>query len=126
MNLIRRHGFDAMAARNCFHCGFVDVRNDDIHAALLEWGRGIGYDRVTDPAWRERTIKNAEEFIAGEQAKPEPDRRLATVLFVDIVERCGAEKLTVYARYQRRGGIDINPFRSSQDERPANTRLWRQ
>ena len=47
-------------------------------------------------------------------------------MFVDILGRCGPEKLAVYARYTRRGGIDINPYRSSGDERPANTRLWRQ
>ena len=47
-------------------------------------------------------------------------------MFVDILERCGPEQLTVYARYQRRGGIDINPFRSNFEARPANTRLWRQ
>ncbi len=47
-------------------------------------------------------------------------------MFVDIVERCGAHKLTVYARYQRRGGIDINPFRSNFEDAPRNLRLWRQ
>ena len=47
-------------------------------------------------------------------------------MFVDIVERCGAAKLTVYARYQRRGGIDINPFRSNFEDTPRNLRLWRQ
>ena len=47
-------------------------------------------------------------------------------MFVDIVERCGAQKLTVYARYQRRGGIDINPLRSNFEAAPKNLRLWRQ
>lgn len=47
-------------------------------------------------------------------------------MFVDISERCGARKLTVYARYQRRGGIDINPFRSNFENPPRNLRLWRQ
>jgi 7-cyano-7-deazaguanine reductase len=47
-------------------------------------------------------------------------------MFVDIVERCGARELTVYARYQRRGGIDINPFRSNFEAAPKNLRLWRQ
>ena len=47
-------------------------------------------------------------------------------MFVDILERCRPTRLSIHARYQRRGGIDINPFRSSEDERPANTRLWRQ
>ncbi len=47
-------------------------------------------------------------------------------MFVDIAERCGAGRLTVYARYQRRGGIDINPFRSNFEDTPKNLRLWRQ
>jgi 7-cyano-7-deazaguanine reductase len=47
-------------------------------------------------------------------------------MFVDILEHCKPEQLTVYARYQRRGGIDINPFRSNFEHDPPNTRLWRQ
>ena len=47
-------------------------------------------------------------------------------MFVDIFERCGPQKLSVYARYQRRGGIDINPFRSNFEKMPRNLRLWRQ
>jgi 7-cyano-7-deazaguanine reductase len=47
-------------------------------------------------------------------------------MFMDIRERCGAEQLTVYARYQRRGGIDINPFRSNFEAAAPNSRLWRQ
>jgi len=47
-------------------------------------------------------------------------------MFVDILEHCRAEKLTIYARYQRRGGIDINPFRSNFEDDPPNARLWRQ
>ena len=34
-------------------------------------------------------------------------------VYSDLMERCNPEALTVYARYTRRGGIDINPFRSS-------------
>ena len=47
-------------------------------------------------------------------------------MFVDIFERCSPQRLSVYARYQRRGGIDINPFRSTEDTTPENLRLWRQ
>ncbi len=47
-------------------------------------------------------------------------------MFIDILERCQPERLTVYARYQRRGGIDINPFRSNFETEAPNTRLWRQ
>ena len=47
-------------------------------------------------------------------------------MFVDITERCAPSTLSLYARYQRRGGIDINPFRSTTAENPPNLRLWRQ
>jgi len=47
-------------------------------------------------------------------------------IFVDLMRYCGAEMLTVYARYTRRGGLDINPFRSNTDSEPDNLRLWRQ
>jgi len=47
-------------------------------------------------------------------------------MFMDIKERCGPEDLTVYARYTRRGGIDINPFRSDFESEAENLRLWRQ
>ncbi|MEK1910943.1 MAG: NADPH-dependent 7-cyano-7-deazaguanine reductase QueF, partial [Pseudomonas chlororaphis] len=36
------------------------------------------------------------------------------------------EKLTVYARYVRRGGLDINPYRSTETASFANFRLVRQ
>ena len=34
-------------------------------------------------------------------------------IFMDVMARCAPERLSVYARYTRRGGLDINPFRSS-------------
>lgn len=47
-------------------------------------------------------------------------------MFIDILERCQAEKLSIFACFQRRGGIDINPFRSNFEDPPRNVRLWRQ
>jgi 7-cyano-7-deazaguanine reductase len=47
-------------------------------------------------------------------------------IFMDIWNRCRPQKLSVYARYVRRGGLDINPFRSSLNDRPENMRLSRQ
>src|SRR6187402_3897268 len=35
-------------------------------------------------------------------------------IFVDLSQRCAPRRLDVYARYTRRGGIDINPWRSSE------------
>ncbi len=48
-------------------------------------------------------------------------------IFVDVMARCAPERLSVYARYTRRGGLDINPFRSSvAGSRPGNARGARQ
>ncbi|MBY5990635.1 NADPH-dependent 7-cyano-7-deazaguanine reductase QueF [Ferrimonas balearica] len=47
-------------------------------------------------------------------------------IFMDLKRYCQCEKLTVYARYTRRGGLDINPFRSDFEPLPDNVRLARQ
>jgi 7-cyano-7-deazaguanine reductase len=47
-------------------------------------------------------------------------------MFIDIKERCQPLDLTLHARYQRRGGVDINPFRSTSSQTPRDLRLWRQ
>jgi 7-cyano-7-deazaguanine reductase len=49
-------------------------------------------------------------------------------IFMDILRQCRPEKLSVYARYTRRGGLDINPWRSNftTGQRPPNLRGARQ
>ncbi|NBI41043.1 NADPH-dependent 7-cyano-7-deazaguanine reductase QueF [[Haemophilus] felis] len=47
-------------------------------------------------------------------------------IFCDLMNFAKPEKLTVYARYTRRGGLDINPFRSNFESEPTNYRLARQ
>lgn len=47
-------------------------------------------------------------------------------IFCDLLARCAPRKLTVYARYTRRGGLDINPGRSTEDFSPSNPRGPRQ
>ena len=47
-------------------------------------------------------------------------------IFCDLMQYAKPEKLTVYARYTRRGGLDINPYRSNFEPLPQNLRLARQ
>ncbi len=49
-------------------------------------------------------------------------------IFVDIMNYCKPEVLTVYGRYTRRGGLDINPYRSTKNSAfdRKNIRLVRQ
>jgi 7-cyano-7-deazaguanine reductase len=47
-------------------------------------------------------------------------------IFIDLKRFCHCAKLTVYARYTRRGGLDISPYRSDFESPPENHRLARQ
>ena len=48
-------------------------------------------------------------------------------IFMDIWTRCRPVRLSVYARYTRRGGLDINPWRTSHPQQPpAHVRTARQ
>lgn len=47
-------------------------------------------------------------------------------IFLDIWSRCQPQYLAVYARYTRRGGLDINPWRCSEQRIPPAIRLSRQ
>lgn len=47
-------------------------------------------------------------------------------IFLDLQRLLRPQRLTVYARYLRRGGLDINPYRSTEPVRARNLRLARQ
>jgi 7-cyano-7-deazaguanine reductase len=48
-------------------------------------------------------------------------------IYMDVMQRCRPDKLSVYARYTRRGGVDINPFRTSDPQAmPSSVRCARQ
>jgi len=48
-------------------------------------------------------------------------------MFLDLLKHCAPTKLSVYARFTRRGGLDINPFRALPGvAMPDNLRLSRQ
>ncbi len=48
-------------------------------------------------------------------------------IFMDLWSRCRPTRLSVYARYTRRGGLDINPWRTSHPQMPpTNVRTARQ
>jgi 7-cyano-7-deazaguanine reductase len=48
-------------------------------------------------------------------------------IFTDVWARCRPDSLSVYARFTRRGGLDINPYRTSAEvSPPVNARTARQ
>jgi 7-cyano-7-deazaguanine reductase len=68
------------------------------------------------------------KYLVGFRNHNEFGEQCVERIFMDIVNHCQPQKLTVYARYTRRGGLDINPWRSNftSKEVPSNLRNARQ
>jgi len=67
-------------------------------------------------------------YVIGFREHNEFHEQCVERMFMDILQQCKPHKLAVYARYTRRGGLDINPWRSnySTGQPPANVRGARQ
>jgi 7-cyano-7-deazaguanine reductase len=66
-------------------------------------------------------------YLIGYREHAEFHEQCVERIFRDLWQQAMPERLSVYARYTRRGGLDINPFRSSAPgEVPGNPRLARQ
>ncbi|NKB46612.1 MAG: NADPH-dependent 7-cyano-7-deazaguanine reductase QueF [Legionellales bacterium] len=66
------------------------------------------------------------QYIISYRQHPEFHEHCVERLFMDILQHCQPTQLTVYARFTRRGGLDINPFRSNFEAPYGNLRLIRQ
>lgn len=68
------------------------------------------------------------QYLIGFRNHNEFHEQCVERIFMDILRQCHPQKLSVYARYTRRGGLDINPWRSNftTSQRPANLRNGRQ
>jgi 7-cyano-7-deazaguanine reductase len=66
-------------------------------------------------------------YLIGFRQLGEFHEHCVETIFTNIKRQCKPEKLSVYARYTRRGGLDINPFRTDHNAPwPDNTRHARQ
>lgn len=68
------------------------------------------------------------QYLIGFRNHNEFHEQCVERIFMDILRECRPQKLSVYARYTRRGGLDINPWRSNftTGQRPSNLRNARQ
>ncbi|MFA9216987.1 MAG: NADPH-dependent 7-cyano-7-deazaguanine reductase QueF [Sphingomonadaceae bacterium] len=68
------------------------------------------------------------KYLIGFREHNEFHEQCVERIFTDILRQCQPHQLAVYARYTRRGGLDINPWRSnfSTATRPPNLRGARQ
>lgn len=79
---------------------------------------------VGTPIDQEHLLK----YLIGFRQHQEFHEQCVERIFMDLLRRCKPQKLAVYARYTRRGGIDINPWRSNftTGDKPLNLRNGRQ
>lgn len=72
--------------------------------------------------------ENLLQYLIGFRDHNEFHEQCVERIFIDILRQCKPQKLAVYARYTRRGGLDINPWRSNftTGKRPPNWRNARQ
>ncbi len=68
------------------------------------------------------------KYLIGFRSHQEFHEQCVERIFMDILRRCTPTKLMVTARYTRRGGIDINPWRANfpVGAMPSNARNARQ
>ncbi|OEY67346.1 NADPH-dependent 7-cyano-7-deazaguanine reductase QueF [Marinobacter sp. X15-166B] len=66
------------------------------------------------------------QYVVGFRQQQDFHEHCVETVFTDIMARCQPEQLTVCARYTRRGGLDINPWRSTQPGSAPLVRLVRQ
>lgn len=59
--------------------------------------------------------ENLLQYIVSYRNHNEFHEQCVERMYMDILNTCSPEELIVDGRYTRRGGIDINPFRSSTD-----------
>ena len=66
------------------------------------------------------------KFICSFRGHQEFHEQCVERIFTEIMSRFEMDELTVYARYVRRGGLDINPWRSTYEPKQKDMRLIRQ
>ena len=67
------------------------------------------------------------KYLIGFREHNEFHEQCVERIFVDVLRQCKPTKLAVYARYTRRGGLDINPWRANfSTGKPPNLRGARQ
>jgi 7-cyano-7-deazaguanine reductase len=109
----------------------TQVENDKVYSHLLKTNCPV----TNQPDWGSLYIEYSGESIEREgllkyivsfREECGFHEQCTETIFLDIMQKCQPEELTVYARYLRRGGLDINPYRSTNSGSPRNTRLIRQ
>ena len=112
-------------------CDDSRVVEESVHSHLLKSNCPV----TSQPDWgsvaveyRGAALDHASllEYLVSFRQHSDFHEQCVERIFLDLQRLLKPEKLTVYARYVRRGGLDINPYRSTEDVPFQNLRLARQ
>lgn len=125
---IHSYEFNADILQNCTSDNMVEeslvshlLKSNCLITSQPDWGT-VQIHYVGKQIDREKLLR----YIVSFRQHNEFHEQCVERIFYDLMHYAKPEKLTVYARYTRRGGLDINPFRSNFEEIPQNLRLARQ
>lgn len=109
-----------------------DVLEETLASALLKSNCPV----TGQPDWADVAIRyrgpridraGLLRYLVGFRDHAEFHEQCVERIFVDVLARCAPHWLSVQARYTRRGGLDINPWRASAGiDPPAKSRTLRQ
>jgi 7-cyano-7-deazaguanine reductase len=119
----------AIAQPSAFLLDDLDVEIDVYHPApeLLLIGEEAVEETLVSHKGKRISRESMLRYLISFREHQDFHEHCVERIFCDIRRRCKPESLSVYARYTRRGGLDINPFRSTEaSEKPASIRLVRQ
>ncbi len=112
-------------------CDDSRIVEESVHSHLLKSNCPV----TSQPDWgsvaveyRGAALDHASllEYIVSFRQHSDFHEQCVERIFLDLQRLLKPEKLTVYARYVRRGGLDINPYRSTEEVQLPNHRLVRQ
>ncbi len=125
---IDHYRFSADYLQNCANGEMVEetlvshlLKSNCLITSQPDWG-SIQIHYVGKKLDREKLLR----YLISFREHNEFHEQCVERIFCDLMQFARPEKLTVYARYTRRGGLDINPFRSNFEAVPANSRMARQ
>ncbi len=125
---IDHYRFSADYLQNCANGEMVEetlvshlLKSNCLITSQPDWG-SIQIHYVGKKLDREKLLR----YLISFREHNEFHEQCVERIFCDLMQFARPEKLTVYARYTRRGGLDINPFRSNFEAIPTNSRMARQ
>ncbi|MFL0808833.1 MAG: NADPH-dependent 7-cyano-7-deazaguanine reductase QueF [Agarilytica sp.] len=100
------------------HVQKAEVENEQIYSHLLKSNCPVTGQPDWATVWLEYSgSKISDEgflkYIVSFRQHQDFHENCVEKIFFDIMHACKPKKLSVYARYTRRGGLDINPFRTN-------------